>query len=388
MRHIAQRLAVKRRLKGLGLAAAAALVMTATLGASSAIAASTVTIKTSFENSPISLNTSNAVGFALTNTTGASQTVAFTDTLPSGVVLDDPVGTASTNGTGTCTLVSTNATPAAGAVTTTVTVPDELASGTVCTISYSVVAGTPSNDVALHDAYSGVSATPSGIVGTTPGSLTVLSNPSLSLSAPSSNQSFYLGQTFNASFACAATDPLDSIDSFFGTDDEGNQIQSGAPIDTVDPGSHTLAVDCYSAAGGGQVSQSVNYTVGSYTLSAVKVAKATDYVSFKTLVPAGKIAAEVIYGKKVIGTKILAVSSRGTASITIKPSTAGKKLLATIRGRTAAVKLQVSFNPQAIGTGDEQITPAGATVVTKSIKLPISHPAKPKKASKAKQRRG
>jgi hypothetical protein len=39
----------------------------------------------------------------------------------------------------------------------------------------------------------------------------------------------------------------------------------------------------------------------------------------------------------------------------------------------------VSFTPQAIGTGDEEITPAGATVVTKNIKLPISHPAKKKK---------
>ena len=380
---------MKRRLTGLGLAAAAALVTTAMLGASSAIAASTVTIKTAFENSPISLNTSDAIGFALTNTSGAAQTVTFTDTLPAGVTLDDPVGTTTTNGTGSCTLVTTSATSAAGSVTTTVTVPNETATGTVCTVSYSVVAGTPSNDAALHDAYSGVSATPSGVVGTTVGSLTVLSNPSLTLSTPTSNQSFYLGQTSDANFACAATDPLDSIDSFFGTDDEGNQIQSGAPIDTVDPGAHTLEVDCYSAAGGGDVSQSVNYTVGSYTLSAVKEAKTTDNVSFKTLVPAGKIQAEVIDGKKVVGTKSLTVGSRKTASITIKPSTAGKKLLAAVKGKSAAVKLQVSFTPQAIGTGDEQITPAGATVVTRNVKLPISHPGKAaKRTSRAKQRRG
>ncbi|MGH2860742.1 MAG: hypothetical protein ACRDLT_04445 [Solirubrobacteraceae bacterium] len=47
--------------------------------------AGAVTIETSFENSPISLNSSDAVGYALTNTTGATQTVTFTDNLPSGV---------------------------------------------------------------------------------------------------------------------------------------------------------------------------------------------------------------------------------------------------------------------------------------------------------------
>ncbi len=230
--------------------------------------------------------------------------------------------------------------------------------------------------MAVSDAYSGVSTASGALVGTTVGSLKVLSNPTLSFSTPSNNQSFSLGQTTDASFACTATDPLDSIDSFFGTDDEGNQIESSAPIDTVDPGTHTLEVDCYSAAGGGDVTQSVSYSVGSYTLSAVKLARTTDYVSFKTLVPAGKISAKVIYGKKVIATKSLTVTSRGTASITLKPTTAGKKLLAAVKGKSVAAKLQVSFNPQAIGTGDEQITPAGATVVTKSIKLPISHAAK------------
>ena len=78
------------------------------------MAASSVTLKTSFENSPISLNTSDAVGYAFTNTTTAPQTVTFTDNLPSGVTLDNPVGTTNTNGTGACTLVSSNAAPGAG----------------------------------------------------------------------------------------------------------------------------------------------------------------------------------------------------------------------------------------------------------------------------------
>jgi hypothetical protein len=372
LRDIVRRVAAGRRITGTALTALATIATVAAL-APSALAASSVTIKTSFENSPISLNTSDAVGYAFTNTTTAAQTVTFTDNLPGGVTLDNPVGTTNTNGTGSCTLVSTNAAPGATSVTTTITVPNETASGAVCTLSFSVVAANPTNDAAISDSYSGVSTATSVVPVTTVGALVVLSNPTLT-----SGQTFNLGQISDASFACAATDPKDSIDSFFGTDDEGNQIQTGAPIDTVDPGAHTLEVDCYSAAGGGDVTQSVNYTVGSYTLKTIKEAKTTDNVSFKTLVPAGKIVAEIIDGKKVIGTTTVSATSRTTQSVTIKLKAAGKRLVAAGKGKSLAVKLQVSFTPQAIGTGDEEITPAAATVITKNIKLPIAHATKKK----------
>ena len=376
MSEIARSLFRGRRLGAVALTAAIAF-LGATLGTSSAAAAGLVTIKTSFENSPISLNTSDAVGYALTNSSGLSQTVTFTDTLPAGVTLDSPIGTTNTNGSGACTLTTPTASPGASAVTVTVQVPSS--SGTVCTISFGVVASTPSNDTAVSDTYSNASTSSGLAPSTTHGSLVVLANPALSFTAPTSNQSFYLGQVSDATFACAATDPLDQINSFFGTDDEGNQIESGAPIDTVDPGTHTLEVDCYSAAGGGDVAQTVTYSVGSYTLAAIKEAKKTDYVSFQTLVPPGRIVAELIYGKKVLGTTSVTVASRQTTSVTIKPTTAGRKLLAAVKGKSANVKLQVSFKPQAIGTGDEQIAPAGAIVVTKSIRLPVAHAAKSSK---------
>jgi hypothetical protein len=362
------------------LTALATMATTAVL-APSAMAVSSVTIKTAFENSPISIGPSDAVGYAFTNATGSSETVTFTDTLPAGVTLDSPVGQTLTNGTSSgCVVGSTTAAPGASSLTVTITIPG--ASGTVCTLSYSVVAGTPSNDLAISDVYSGVTAS-SGGVSTTPGSLKVLSSPSLSFTAPTSNQSFYLGQVSTASFACAATDPLDSIDSFFGTDDEGNQVQSGAPIDTVDPGAHTLTVDCYSAAGGGSVEQAVNYTVGSYSLSAVKAAKTTDVVSFRTTVPAGKLNAKVFYGKKVIGTTNVAPASRGSASVVVKPTSAGKKLLAGLKGKSASLKLQTSFTPAAVGTGALAITPSSATVLTKTVKLSLVHAKKAKAAKTA-----
>lgn len=377
---------INRRARAAALATFCALAAVTSLGAPSAMAAAAtatggVTIKTAFENSPISLDTSDAVGYQLTNTTTTTQTVTFTDTLPAGVTLDNPLGTTNSNGTGTCTLATPTATPGSGAITLTVAVP--AATGTVCTLSFGIVAATPSSDAALSDAYSGVS-TASGVVpATTHGSLTVLSSPTLSFTAPTSNQSFSLGQSAAAAFSCAATDPLDSIDSFFGTDDEGNQIESGAPIDTVDPGTHTLAVNCYSAAGGGSVSQSVAYSVGSYSLAAVTTARKTDIVRFKTLVPAGKIASQVIYGKKVIAAATRSQTSRATATVTVKPTAAGRRLLAAIKARSVAAKLQVTFTPQAVGTGDQEINPAAAIVVTRNIRLPLataaSHSTKTRK---------
>ncbi len=392
MRHIANRLRTARRKTGRRVAGAAVAVLAvlttiAALGAPSAFAVvPSVGIKTSFEASPISLNQTDAIGYALTNTTGSSQTVTFTDTLPAGAALDNPIGTTNTNGTGTCSLTAPTATPGATAVTVTVTVPSPTASGTVCTISFAIAAGTPSvNDAAIPDSYSSATYVPTAGGGsptnavTTPSSLKVLTNPTVTLTAPANGQSFTLGQVFDAGFACAATDLLDSVDTFYGTDDEGNQIQSGAPIDTVDPGPHSLQVDCISAVGGGDLVQTVNYRVGSYALSSLKIAKAADRVSFKTLVPAGKLVAVVFDGKKKVGTTTVKVRARKRVSVTVKPTAAGQRLLAVVKGKAAKVSLQVSFTPNAIGSGDTQISPAAATVVTKSLKLPIAHAAAKKK---------
>jgi hypothetical protein len=267
----------------------------------------------------------------------------------------------------------------------TVQVPSSSVTGAVCTISVGIVPGAPSSDdVPLKDSYSSASASPGASLSEVPAGLMVLTNPVVTLQAPGNAQVFALGQVYDASFSCATTDPLDSIDSFFGTDDEGNQIVTGEPIDTVDPGRHSLEVDCYSAAGGGDASETVSYTVKSYTLTAVKTTK-TDYVSFKSSLPAGKLVAKIIDGATVIGTTTDTLTAAGSASVTVKPTAAGAKILKAVKANSVKVELEASFTPAPIGSGDNEILPAASSVVTRSgIKLTIAKP-KPKAAKQKKK---
>jgi hypothetical protein len=343
--------------------------------AASAAGTGSVAVQTSYENTPISLDMSDAVGYAITNTTGQTETLSFTDALPYGVAVDNPAGVTDTPGTSACVLQSSSVNPGAASVSFTVEVPPSSVAGTVCTISAGIVPGVSSAaDSPLRDSYSAAVVSPSAAVSEVPAGLVVLSNPVVSLSAPGSGQVFTLGQLDDASFSRATTDPLDSIDSFFGTDDEGNQVVTGEPIDTVDPGNHSLEVDCYSAAGGGDASETVAYSVKSYTLTTVKTTK-TDYVSFKSTLPAGKLVAKVIDGTKIIGTTTDTLTVGDTASVTVKPSTAGAKVLKTVKGSSVKVELEASFTPAPIGSGDNEIMPAASSVVTKSgIKLTIAKP--------------
>jgi hypothetical protein len=396
LRQIARRFALNRRAAATAAAALATITTLAVLGPASALAAGPpVKVTTSYGLSRVSVSTSDSIGFAIANTTanGTAQTnFSFTDTLPAGVALDLPISlttnapstplksTATGNPTASCGSVTatnpaTGVTSAPGDTTVTITIgslPATTTAGTVCTIALGIVAAAPSvNDAPLFDSYNSAptsfTAAPAGLV--------VLSNPTLSFLAPTKNQTFSLGQISHASFNCAVSDPLDAVDAFFGTDDEGNEIQSGAPIDTIDPGAHSLAVDCYSAVGGGDVTQTVNYRVKSYTLTAIKSTK-TDQVSFQSKLPAGKIVAEVLDGKKVVGTTKVTLAAKKTVTVTVKPSTAGKKVLAATKGNKANVKLDVSFTPKAIGSGDTKIVASEPTEVIKSLKVAIAKPAK------------
>jgi len=347
----------------------------------SALAATpAVTVTTSFSDfgkgaDVTSLNTSYDVGYAITNTTSSTiSSLTFTDTLPAGVTLDNPIGltnTAGTNGscaTATATNPTTGATSAPGDSTVTITVTGvQNVAGTVCTISLGIVAGRPSaGDAPLSDTFGALTAP---VTKQTPGTLVVLTNPVVTLSAPTNGLVLKFGQTYHSNFSCATTDALDSISSLFGDDSDGNQVSSGEPIDTVDAGPNTFEVDCYSGPGGGDVTQTVNYTVKPFRFTAVKSNPANGQVSFKSLLPAGKGVVELLDGKKIIGHKAFKVHSHKTAKLSVTPSAAGAALLTAAGGKAVKVKLEVSYTPAAIGAGADAITPQGPTVVTRSLKL-------------------
>jgi hypothetical protein len=374
-----------------GAAAVATLITVAALGAPSALAAGSVKVTSSYEQSPISLNTSDAIGFAISNTTAAALTnFTFTVGLPAGVTLDDPIGLTNTAGsttscgTVTATNPSTGATSAPGddAVTITIASVPNLTSGTVCTISLGIIGDIPSvSDAPWTDVLSSTFTAPTPTLVTA--GLVVLTDPYLVVLQPGANQTFTLGQTFLADFGCGPSDKLDSIANLFATDDEGNQVLPASPIDTVDPGKHTLEFNCYSAAGGGDVTSTLDYKVGSYTVTAVKTNKKNGQVSYKALVPPGTFVAELLDGKKVIGKTTSVVKSRKSATVLIKLTGAGTTLLKTKDGKALKVKLDVSFTPKPLGVGSSEIAAAAPIVVTKSVSDSIAAKKTPKKKHKS-----
>jgi hypothetical protein len=377
LREIARRFAPHRRLRLAGAGVLATLTTIAALGAPSALAAGSVTIKTSFEQSPISLNTSDAIGFAIGNTTGSALTnLTFTDTLPAGVTLDNPTGLTNTPGSTTSCGSATSVNPTSGAgsapgdtaVTITIASVPTLASGTVCTISLGVVASQPSvADAPYKDSLSSTFTTPKPVL--TPGSLIVLGNPAITLVRPTNNLVLKFGQLYDGGFSCVTTDPLDSINSVIADDDNGNSTATGEPIDTVDAGPNALEVDCYSGVGGGDVTQTVNYTVRPFTLTSVKAIPASGGISFKSVLPAGTGVAELLDGKKLVGKEAFKVNSRKNVKVVVKPTASGERLVTAAATHGLKVKLEVTFAPRAIGTGNDVISPQGPTIVTRSLKL-------------------
>ncbi|MGC9220418.1 MAG: hypothetical protein ACP5H2_03565 [Solirubrobacteraceae bacterium] len=327
-------------------------------------AAGTVTIQTAYENNPISVGMTDTVGYEVSNSTGVTQTVSFTDNLPAGVVLDSVPAVTDLAGAGSCTIQNSITNPDAPAVYFQLSVSPGSFSP-VCTISVAVVANTASiADAPLYDSYSSVSQ---GATGAAAG-LVVLTAPALSVQAPVSGQSFALGGLVDANFTCSATDPLDSIDAYFATDDEGNQIESGDPIDTVDPGPHTLQFACYSAVGGGYVAQTVSYTVGSYKLRAVRVLKSGE-VTFRTSLPAGTLLTKLLYKTKLVGEAQTVLKGASKPVISVKLSAAGRKLLAGVRAPSVALKLQTAFTPAPLGSGVNAISPVARILLARPVRL-------------------
>lgn len=377
MREVARRLALTRRLVATATAATVVLTAMAAMDASSAFAAGSVKVTTSYVQTPISANKADSILFAISNSTGSTvNNLSFTDTLPTGATLGNPVGQVIIAGSATTCATVTAVNPTTGAVsapgdtavTVTVSGVQSAASGTICTVSLSIVPTVPSvADIPYTDTLTSTFTTPKPTL--TPAGIVVLSDPALTVAKPKRAERFALGQIVAANFGCSATDGDDTIGSVFATDSFSNQVNSGEAIDTIDPGSNTLQFNCYSAVGSVDETQSVTYKVSSYKVASVSKNASNGEVTFKSLVPAGKFVAEVLHGKQVIGKSKVAVHWRHTATVPVMLNSQGKSLLSRAKGRLVKVKLSLAFTPTPVGIGPDRITASGPIDVTKAASI-------------------
>jgi hypothetical protein len=312
-----------------------------TLGAApAALAASPPTITSAFTPNLIGLGDSSAtaLSFTITNPDASASlsSVAFTDTLPTGLSVDNPNGQ---NGTcGSAGVIT--ATPGSQTISLT---GGSLKPTTSCTISFSVIAaqaGTFTNSTGLVSSSAGASA-----AGDTQ-TLTVIPPPTVSVSQIKDKAKYAFGAVVKPTYSC--TQPADptALSDCSAQDDVGNNVASGHAIDTKTPGSHSLTVSATSADGS-VTTDTINYTVladNRFTIAKL-TPKTGGTLGFQLALPgAGKITAVEVAGTKTFGTYSSSVTAKHTLHVTIKLTPGATKLLTA--SRSAKVTLKVTYTPK------------------------------------------
>ncbi|MGP0048053.1 MAG: hypothetical protein ACLPZR_04275 [Solirubrobacteraceae bacterium] len=346
MRDIARRygataIAGKARLSRFAaLSAIATAAVLATLASpAGATAAALPTITSAFTPNLIGVGGTTALSVTITNPnpSAALSSVAFTDTLPAGLTVDNPPGESGACGT------SSVVTAAAGSNTISLS-GGSLKAATACTVSVAVTAGQPevfTNNTGPVSSSAGASS-----AGDTE-TLTVLAAPTVSVTLPTNNAEYKYGQVVRANYSCTQPGDAPGLQDCSAQDDLGNDINSGQPLDTKVPGSHSLSVAATSVDGL-VTTDTINYTVlpdNKFTITKI-TPKTGGALGFELALPgAGKVAVrELAAGKVTVGELTLTVAAKRELKVTVVPTPAGTALLSG--GTPVKVVLQVSYTPK------------------------------------------
>jgi hypothetical protein len=336
------------------LTALAALAVAGALAMPAMAAAATVpapTIATSFTPNQIDVTGSSSVQYSINVSSGTVNNVTFTDTLPAGVVLDNPAtetDAGCTSSTVSAPIVTYTATP--GASTITVSIP-QVKAGTPCTVQFPVVGNAVGNG---SDSFAPGSftyatsatgaATPAPASGETTASIQVIPQPTVTVRGLKAGAKYKFGQAVAVKYTCAQPGLTDGIVVCAANDDLGHNVKSGAKLRTTTPGKHALTFQVVDALGD-VVSNEIDYTVmpdNRFTIDRV-TRHSGGTLGFTLALPGpGAVAIKELVAGKLVSSKTVKTHAKVKLAETMKLDAAGRKLLSD---GNIKVKLQVSYRP-------------------------------------------
>jgi Domain of unknown function DUF11 len=342
-----------RRVVGAAAVAAALGAFLPPLTTTASAATTPPTFATAFSPTTIAVGESATLAFTITdtNSSGTESGIGFTDTLPAGLVVDSQNGESGSCGSTAATPVTAD--PGSSTISLTGGSLKGGAAGSTsatCSVSVDVTSNTPGN---YTNPVTTVTTASDGSATSQPATLAVAGNPTLSVTSPKNNATYNYGQKVVVSYSCAEGEFGPGLVDCSASDDNGNTIASGALLDTEVVGpDQDLFVDSTSNDGA-VADDDITYTVlpnNEFTIVKTSAGK-NGTVILKLKVPG---AGKLVIGEKADGKSFSGysgeVNGAKTVTITLKPSSTGKKLLAKIIQEThpkLTGKLSIAYTPTA-----------------------------------------
>jgi hypothetical protein len=316
---------------------ASACLVALALPAVSAAATKPPSITSSFVPNLIPVGETTSLSYTITNpnASGTLSQVYFTDTLPNGVLVENPNGES-----GSCGSASVITATSGG--NTISLYGGSVKAGATCTFSVDVTSNAP----AVYKNSTGTVGSSNGGSGNSDTeSLTIVAPPTLTVNTPHNNATYNFGQRVVTSFSCAEAANGPGITDCSGdVDGSDNDLNSGSTLPTSSAGAHTFTISAISGDGA-ITTDTINYKVrpsNRFTVSHVK-ASSSGSVSYQIKLPGpGRVAVRELAGKTVIGAKTFKLGHAGKFTFTVPPGSNGAAALAS--GQSIAA--QITFTPK------------------------------------------